>query len=494
MKKNISIKLILALAVVYLSAGCDKITEINRSPNNPPVELATPQVLFPSGVQSTAGRVGGELAIIGGIWSQYWTQAALSNQYKDIDSYGIQRQDRNGNYSGLMAGALNDYKLTIEKAKASGPIQYYLMATVMKAYTYQVLVDLYDQVPYTEALQGQANLQPKFDDGYTIYKGLIAEIDAALAATATADNLAPAANASTDFVFIGNMAKWRAFANTLKLKMFLRMVNAKPAEAEAGVKKLYADGATFLTEAAAVTSYVNTPDQGNPFYEYNVRRLGVGNLRASKTFVTWLVANSDPRITPYFGATNPGSINQGDYAAVGEPTYANAATPVQKATDPVWFISKAESYFLQAEARLRYGVGSETDASLYRKGLVAAFAEQGLAEATIPTSATYVYPAAGTLQAKLKTIIVQKWAALPGSHSLEAFFEQERTGYPEISPVTSKDASYASDHAGEWVYSFGGITSGKRFPKRLVFPDVEASRNPNTPDEVPITTPVWWGK
>lgn len=491
MKKHI-IKTIFATVVICASvSSCKKITDINYSPNDPPIEVATPQVLFPSAVQSTAGRVGGEVAIIGNIWSQFTTQAALSNQYKDIDTYGMQRQDRNGNYNGLMAGALTDYKLTIEKAKAGGPIQYYLMATVMKAYTYQVLVDLYDKVPYTEALQGQANLQPKFDDGYDIYKGLLAEIDAALAATATSGALTPEATAATDFVFSGNMDNWRAFANTLKLKMYLRMVNAKPAEAEAGVKKLYADGATFLGVGAGVTSYVNIPDQGNPMYEYNIRRLNSPtNLRASKTFAIWLLANSDPRIVPYFGSAAPGSIHQGDFAATtsAQPTYGTAASLVQAATDPVWFISKAESYFMQAEANLRYGVGPAA-ATSYDKGVDAAFAQTGVAR----PAGKYPYPA-GSFDQNLEAIIVQKWASLPGSHAIEAFFEQERTGYPKISPVTSKDPLYNDNYAGQWVYSFGGVTPDKKFPKRMVFPDSERSRNPKTPAEVPIYTPVWWGK
>jgi hypothetical protein len=491
MKKiNISYKTILTLTALFMAVGCKKITDINVSPNNPSIDKATPQVLFPSGVQSTAGRVGGELAILGGIWSQYWTQSNASNQYKDIDSYNLQRQSLNGNYNSLFSGALSDYQLTIQQAQSAGPIQYYLMATVMKAYTYQVLVDLYDQVPYTEALQGQTILQPKFDDGYTIYTSLLGEIDAALAATTSADDLS-ADIANTDFVFNGNMENWRKFANTLKLKMYLRMVNAKPAEAKAGIDKLYADNVAFLDIDAGVSSYVNTPDQGNPFYEYNIRRLNTpSNLRASKTFTSWLLANGDPRVVSYFGTANPTPQNQGDFnaTAIEQPTYANSTVAVQSPTDPVWFISAAESYFMQAEALERYE--GRSGATPFQQGVEAAFAQYDL---EAPTTGVYVYPSNGTFEQKLKAIIVQKWASLPGSHALEAFFEQERTGYPEISPVYSTDPSYADEQAGKWVYPRGGVTGGK-FAKRLVYPDSERSRNPNTPPEVPITTPVWWGK
>ncbi|HMI02520.1 MAG TPA: SusD/RagB family nutrient-binding outer membrane lipoprotein [Pedobacter sp.] len=484
-RKNIYIKTaIVTLLVTVGSVGCKKITNINESPNNPALEKATPQVLFPSAVLSTAGRVGGELAIIGNIWSQFYAQNNVSSQYRDIDSYNLQRQDRNGSYNELFAGALSDYQLTITQAKAQGLNNYLLFATLMKAYTYQVLVDLYDKVPYTEALQGESNKQPKFDDGYAIYTSLLAEIDAALAASASADDLITEEK-KIDFVFNGEIAKWRLFANTLKLKMYLRMVNAKPAEAEAGIKKLYADGAEFLTEDAGIIDiYTDAPDLGNPMYEYNIRRLNTTtNLKASKTFVTWLADNNDGRKLAYFNTATPVGIEQGDFNSTATTAFTNA---YQQSTDPVLFFSAAESYFMQAEARLRYfnGAGAE---DLFDTGVEAAFAQYDLAAPA--KTGVYKYPTAGNLQDKLKAIIIQKWASLPGSHALEAFFEQERTGYPETTTKYTTDPGYIG---GQWVYSKGGVTGG-RLPKRLVYPDSERSKNPNTPAEVPITTPVWWG-
>lgn len=483
--KNIKIKSIFfILAATSLSFGCSKINDINKSPNNPPIELATAQVLFPSGVMSTAGQVGGELDIIGGIWSQYWTQSPIANQFKTIDSYNLQRQDFNGGYNELFAGALADYQLAITKAKDAKLYNFYLMSTVMKAYTYEVLVDLYDQVPYTEAFQGAAKLNPKFDDGFTIYKGLIAEINAALA---TDYKGAPFVgnDAKADFLFGGNMDNWRQFANTLKLKMYLRMVNTHAADAEAGIRALYAANADFLTIDAGVNLFTDATDQRNPIYAYTVFNLGGNDLRASKTLSSWLIENKDPRATVYFGTANPISVDQGNYTAPqsAQPTYYSATAPAFKATDPVYFITAAESHFLQAEAGARYGVtaaGAE-----FKAGVDAAFAQYSL---TAPTTAAYTYPN-GTLQTNLKAIIYQKWASFPNSHALEGFFDQQRTGYPELSTVYSLDANYIP---GQWVYSKNGVTGG-RLPKRLVFPDSERSRNSSTPAEVPITTPVWWG-
>ena len=99
------------------------------------------------------------------LWSEYTTQDVSSSQYRNFDSYNVVSTDLNTDYNQLYTGALNDLELILQKTKAAEDWNYNLMATVLKVYTYQVLVDLYDQVPYTEALQGAANLQPKFDNG-----------------------------------------------------------------------------------------------------------------------------------------------------------------------------------------------------------------------------------------------------------------------------------------------------------------------------------------
>jgi hypothetical protein len=492
MKKNI-FKTI-ALLTLSLTFGCKKITDINVNPNNPPLSTATPQVLFPSIVASSASRIGGELNILGSFWSQYYTQFTLANQYSNIDSYNLTENDLNGNWQELYSGALEDAQLAITQAKAQGLNNYVLMATCMKAYDYEVLVDLYDQVPYTQASQGAANTQPTFDKGHDVYVGLLKEIDAALAANYNV-NLS-ALDAPTDFVFNGNMAEWAQFANTLELKMYLRMVNAYPADAQAGVTKVFGNGLGFLTVNAGMNNFVNSPNKDNPFYEYNIRSLNTTtNIKASTTFVSYLESTNDPRIVSYFGVTTPKSIDQGNYEITTNATYNAAISPVQKATDPVWFISLAESDFLQAEAIARYGVASQTvAASDYNSGIAASFAANGLTATqatTYSAQAGIVYPAAGTLANQVQAIITQKWVSdAQGCHGLESFFDQERTGYPVISPVYSNSPSYVP---GQWVYSANGVTTAKEFPKRLIFPETSYTTDKNTPVQVPITTPVWWG-
>ena len=314
----------------------------------------------------------------------------------------------------------------------------------------------------------------------------MAEIDAALATDYKGVPFV-GNDANTDFLFKGNMDNWRQFANTLKLKMYLRMINTHAAEAEAGVRALYAANADFLDISAGVNVFIDATDQRNPLQSYTVFNLGGNDLRASKTLTSWLVENNDPRAAVLFGTANPSAIDQGNYTAPqsAQPTYYTATAPALLPTDPVYFLTAAESHFLQAEAGARYGVTAASTA--FAAGVQAAFAQYSL---TAPTTGVYVYPNSANLQTNLKAIIYQKWASFPNSHALEGFFDQQRTGYPEISTVYSLDAGYIP---GQWVYSKNGVTAG-RFPKRLVYPDSERSRNSNTPPEVPITTPVWWGQ
>jgi len=475
------------LMLLLTAISCKRTLDINQDPNNPSLSQGTPRLVFPAAVMATAGKVGGDLAIVGGIWGEYITQSAQANQYKYIDAYDVKSTDLNAIYTGLFAGGLKNYQYVIDKSREASDWNFFLMGTVMKAYTTEVLVDLYDKIPYSQALQGSSNLNPTFDDGYSIYVDLLKTLDSALAKDFSAStNSAPG---TSDLVFGGNMARWKQFAYTLELKMYLRMINAKPTEAQAGVQKLYNEGATFLTTDAGVFGFTDAPGQDNPLYEQNIRQLNTSsNLRASRTFVSWLRANGDTRIVSYFGSTTPNSIHQGDYLG-SDATYATAAVFVQKPTDPVMFISAAESYFLQAEARERYFGGAGAKA-LYDAGVLAAFSAVGQ-NGTAFVNGVYAYPT-GTLEQKIEAISTQKWASFPyGVHFIEGFFEKQRTGYPRTSAVYSTDASYVP---GQFVVSKNSVLPSGQLPRRFAFPDVEVSRNKNTPTLVPITTPVWWAK
>lgn len=477
------------LFCLLIVTGCKKQLDINVSPNNPPAEQGTPSVVLPAAVFGTTASVGGEYAILGAIWGQYVTQSAFSNQYKTIDAYQLSGADINRPYNILFANGLKNFQFVVDKSKATSNWNFYLMATVMKAYSAQVLVDLYDQIPYFEALQGVNNLSPKFDDGYTIYQDLLKSLDTALSKPINPDLLTTADKAA-DIIFQGDMDKWQRFANSLEMKIYLRMVNKKPEEAQAGIQKLYAAGAQFLDVDARVSGFTNVSEKDNPMYEFNIRELNTpNNLRASKTFASFLADKNDPRNEYYFGSANPTPINQGDYTGT-DTTYQSAAVLAQDPTDPVVFISVAEADFMQAEARERYFAGDGAK-EMYDAGVLEAFAATGSDGATfIATGGAYEYPISGTLDKKIEAISTQKWVSCAyGVHFLEGFFEKNRTGYPVTSPVYSTDEAYVP---GQFVISKNSVLAPGMLPKRLVFPDSERQTNSKTPASVPISTPVWW--
>ena len=501
---------IVLLSVLYIGiSGCRKKLDINHNPSVATVDQASPNLIFPAAVLATAAKTGGDLAIVGDLWSQYCTQAALAQQYTDIDSYDLTNTNAfvsgaNSSWTVLYTNGLKNYQIAINEAKTSGDWNFYLMNTVMKAYTYEVLADLYDQIPYAQALQGAANLQPKFDSGFVVYQGLLGEIDTALSKDFTAStNTAPG---TSDLVFGGAMSSWIQFAETLKLKMYLRMINWRPDLASYGVASLYSNNASFLTTDASVNNFSSGAEQDNPMFEQNMRSLNIpNNLRASTTLVSWLTANKDTRVVALFDssnstlagffpstAPNPNSINQGDFNNSSNTAYQTAAIFKETPTDPVEFISLAESYFLQAEANLRFGGGANAQ-SLYNQGVLTAFSYYGLdGSSYIAPGGAYQFPVTGTEEQKIQAIITQKWASCAyGCHGIEAFFEKCRTGYPLTSSVYSTSSSYVP---GQIVIVKNSVIAAGLLPKRFVFPYDERSKNPNTPSEISISTPVWWGK
>src|SRR5579862_9965843 len=109
------------LILLMAEMGCKKQLNINQNPNFPTLNQGTPALVFPVAVLATAGEVGGNLAIVGGMWSQFFTQAALAQQYVDIDSYNLPSTDNvvNQSYDNLFTNGLKNYQFVIDKAAAN---------------------------------------------------------------------------------------------------------------------------------------------------------------------------------------------------------------------------------------------------------------------------------------------------------------------------------------------------------------------------------------
>lgn len=471
-------KIVTLITALFLLVSCDETFDINRDPDALPPGQANSTIL-PAGIAGLAAAQGSYYAIIGGFWSQFWTQNNTSNQYKDVDSYSIGTNDYQAGYT-AMYDALNDIRTVKAQAQAEGNWNYYLMATVLEVEASQVLTDLYDAIPYSEA-NNVSILQPKFNTGKETYDLMIADLKLALSKNlSTSVGDAPGAD---DFIFGGNMTNWTKFGNTLLLKLHLRLTEVDPTLAQSGITTLINSGAAFLDVDAAMTQFEDAADRSNPLYETDRRQLNTTlNLRASKTLYSYLQTNADPRLSKYYGAGNPN--NQGDF----ENTATGLSLVTLSPTTPVFFISKEESNFLQAEALVRYYGGAGAQAK-YDAGVTAAMTRFGATNAAtfLAVGGKYAFPATGTA-AQIEAIITQKWIASFPGNGYESFIEQNRTGYPKVSTVAQTSETYVP---GQFAVSVENVTGGK-FPKRVILPNNVKSRNPNAPALKAITEPVWW--
>lgn len=475
-------KIATIITALFLLVSCDETFDINRDPDLLPPGQAN-STIFPAGIAGLAGAQGSYYALIGGFWSQFWTQNNTSNQYKDVDQYSIGTNDYQLAYA-AMYDALNDIRTVKKQANAEGNTKYYLMATILEVEASQVLTDVYDAIPYAEANNPNI-LYPKFNTGKETYDLMIADLKLALSKDL---NASVGTNpGKDDFLFAGDMAKWTKFGNTLLLKLYTRLTEVDPTLAQSGITTLINSGAEFLDVDAAMTQFEDAADRSNPLYETDRRQLNTtGNLRASKTLYSYLQVNSDPRKDLYYGAGNPN--NQGDFLN----SATNLSLVTLKATTPFYFISAEESYFLQAEALVRYYNGAGAKAK-YDLGVAANFTKYlGTSGATTAAPFTnaggkYAFPATGT-SAQIEAIITQKWIASFPGNGYESFFEQNRTGYPRVSAVPQTSDSYVP---GQFAISVNSQT-GNLFPKRVVLPNSVKTRNPNAPALKLITDPVWW--
>ncbi|MFD0989893.1 SusD/RagB family nutrient-binding outer membrane lipoprotein [Mariniflexile jejuense] len=475
--KNIA-SLLLTSLLVFTSCNTD--LDINKDPDLLSPDQVPMSAELPAAITGIGGATGSYLAIAGGFWSQYWTQSAVANQYKVIDDYSL--NSSNSLITGFwfaMYDALTDVKNIKANALSEKNWNYYLIATTLEVHTSQILVDIFGSIPYSEA-NNTAILNPKFEQPDVVYDKMVADLTEALGKNFLESPIENSPG-STDLIFGGDMDKWKQFANTLLLKLYMRQSQVRPTIAQNGINALLSSGVEFLSTDAAITQFANEDSKSNPLYESDRRQLNVGtNLRASQTLGGFLSANSDARLAKYYNGTTfqvQGNFDEGS---------SNASVVILTATDPLYFISKSESLFLQAEADVRYGSGTKAK-SLYDEAVNASFSRWNLTSGSLLTG-NYAYPN-GTSSQNLKAILTQKWISCFPGNGYEAFFEHNRTGIPKKSAISQTSASYVQ---GEFAYSVEGKTGGK-FPRRFEYPSTELQRNSNAPSSIiSITEPVWF--
>lgn len=470
--------------IVFTSLGsCKKYLDVNDDPNK--TDDASVDVVLAGAQASTCIQVGGELFNLGGFWAQYYTQSPDAGQYENMDQYNVTSDFFDRAWQELYAGALRDYQYIKEKSSGDNN-SYYLIATLMEAYTYQVLVDLYDQVPYSDDLEGEeGNITPEYDEGRVIYQSLISSIDDAIAMYQN-DPSGPEPT-TNDIIFGGDMDQWVRFGNTLKLKMLLRM-SETPSFDQGAVMSLV-NGGQLLNDLAQMTLFESAQNKSNPFYDVNYSRLGGVNHAAAQSIVEYFDANGDARLPEIYEPGGSGQFTtkpQGDFAN-RDISFDDLAQPIVTATKPIVLFSPAEVQFMIAEAQERWGAGGQ---SAYEMGIEESFAMYGMADTAsfyVGAGGAYEWNTSGSMEDRLKQIWTQKWAAMANSQNLEAFFEINRTGFPEFKSI-------GNWQPGELQISVASVLPSGQTPRRLLFANVSKSRNPNVPAQPAggLAAPVWW--
>ncbi len=481
------------LVLLIGSVACTKQLDINTDPNY--MGDASVDLLLPSTIAWSASRLGSDLELIGGMWSQHYTQNNNNNQYKTIDSYGLTKADYNAVWSSMWAGAIKDCQTGIQKSQAAGQWNYYMMFSLIRIFDCHVMNDFYGGLPYTESMKAESNItQPKWDDSKTVNNTLLTEIDAVLSKSTEAKAITNDV-LTKDYIFGGDITKWIQFANTLKLKILMRDFTANQAKIQA---LLTAPAGTLLTSDACLGVFQDKINNSNPLYENDRRALNTpNNITGSKTLINYLNAKKDPRISAFYElnkATKPAytGMAQGDFALTKFPIDSVSKAKLA-ATDPVYFISAAETQFLQAEAWARLGDGAKAKA-YYDAAVTLAFSRWSMNAAPfIAVGGEYEFDPAvlTTPELMIEKIITQKWIAACRCQAWDSFFDQNRTGYPVLSTVPASDPNYI---IGQYTISINTTLVAGEIPRRLPYPKNSSDFNKNTPAVVPIYTKMWWHK
>jgi len=470
--------------------------------------------------------------LIGDVYSGYMGSPTpfLGNQnnmtYSLVDNWN--GQPWSDAYNGVMAPV----QLVIRNAAGQYPA-FVAWAKILRVEGMHRLSDIFGPIIYTHYGSVNADGSVTYDSQKDAYYAFFNDLDSAIAVlTPLAQSNATKTFTSFDQVYGGDYGEWVKFANSLKLRLALRIVNVDPTKAQAEGEAALAHPLGLLTTNADGF----TIDIGSVQHPLNVINNSWGDIRFGAPLGSLLEGYSDPRESKYaVAATDPAVAGKiigvrngididakgryGNYSAL--PNFPNcAATPwggVFSKANYVQLMTAAEAWFLKAEAGIRGWAKAGDAGTAYNTGVTASLAQYGvdaqatayLADAT-STAAQYIDPKAtvaaandiktgnqdlstitikwdnaATFAQKLERIITQKYIAMYPDGQ-EAWSEFRRTRYPKL-------------FRNKVNYSNGAIPTDK-FVRRVNFPLSERNTNANgvaggvTALGGPDTggTPLWW--
>ena len=503
MKLNKTIIFINLLVLGGLFNSCEKFYDVNEDPSNIK-EVPTANIL-PS-ITVNIGYLGGSdlFRYSGLIMQQFSGQTTNTSQtFKEYERYNINNSDVNNQWSSIYSTILGDIARIIPQAEAEGSPHYAGVAKILKAYVFQITVDAWGDVPYSEASKFANNLYPKYDDDEAIYLDLIKTIDAGIvdinAPTSVFD---PNQNTS---IYAGNWVdvktNWIKFANTLKLRIYLHYSQKNPAFAASQIAALVNSGAVFMASNADnfQMKFLAEAGRQNP-----INSIEGGQFRnaffPNKTIVNMMNAKSDPRRSSYF---IPFPYNSNPVTFKGASVLDNASVAYSRlntflkgsatinavvvngdgsirdgsitwsGNSPTRLLTFSEYNFIRAEAALTLNAPGVAQ-TFFQAGIRSSMAESGITNPAIVDP--YVNSngtLTGTNAQKLEQIINEKFIANFGV-LMEPWTDWRRTGYPAITPLPISVAVY------------------DKIPRILFYPLSEKSTNPNIPERADMLQRVFW--
>lgn len=483
MKKIFSVLLMVTIAVGFSS--CKKYLDINDNPNSS--TSSSPGLVLPQAITGSA-------AISNNYNSAYFYPGGFFANVFGVGGYGatLTYAYTASSFTGLFTSVYDnatDYKYVIDNTSGTPSLAYSTaIARIMKAFMFSKLVDQYNDVPYTEALQGSANLTPKYDKAEDIYKDLVVQLTLAIKTISDgqAESTTAKVDPSSDPLYKGNMDSWKRFANTIKLRLLVKMAGVPALSAYATTEFAALDKTLgFITNDALVQpGYVKEAGKQNP--NYGSLAFNTDNTRAQAQAIpsTWILTfYNGTKLTDngrgaviYRGFPNTQTNQMGEEDASTAQvspsgstswfTGADANTPAlgvakgPQQAQPIMLA--AESYFLQAEAVVRGYITGDAKVS-FDKGIKASFTylyenQSNVVDASKNVNddlTTYYddndvsplvhFELALSLEQKIEAIITQKYIAMNVINADEAFNEFKRTTYPDIvDGSSSPTATFAS--------------------------------------------------
>ncbi|MCP4120431.1 MAG: SusD/RagB family nutrient-binding outer membrane lipoprotein [Bacteroidetes bacterium] len=355
------IRIFLLVIGLSIAVSCNDVLDINTNPNTSTTanveQVLTSGQIYMSDFQR---RIAGTNNTV---WAQYWTWGpgvALG----PVDKHEFAATSADGSWARAYSNCLKDLDFVID----SGEDLYGGIAQLLSVYIYGLLVDYFNDIPYSEALKGDLAdggiTSPAYDDAATIYTDLIATIDEAIArlAAPTLGSLEPGVD---DLFYEGDLVQWIRFGNSLKLKLLMRQsVNGGPADLATQVSDVITAG--NLIESADDNLMLEwTGDGGSQNPWFAALNSGLGNFyvlsNTTLDFLNGVVPGGDPRLDVFYdlpaAASSHNGAGQGNIIDEGgqQADYSKASDNVWGVDVPTIMMTATEVLFYKAEAALRYG-------------------------------------------------------------------------------------------------------------------------------------------